>query len=134
MIKQSPGEVPIFLLLKTPEVIEHFNSLFHKLMWKFNLCADVPELLKKVSNFSRAIVFLEGVIPKQEGTNIYKEILDNCPGAKIVLVCNRNHRNLVKEMIEKGGYGSIIEPYDPWEITTMVKHLIADLSEVDGSQ
>lgn len=130
MTTHSPTEeIPIFLMLKTPKIVEHFNSLLRKMMWKVNVCVHTSELFDKISSVSKAIVFLEDAVSQEEGTNIYGEILHRCRNAKIVLVCKRNRRNLVKDMIEKGGYGSIIEPYDPWEVTTMVKHLITDLTE-----
>jgi len=127
-----PHDIPIFLLMKTPDVINHFNTLFHKVSWNATLCKNPSMLFDRIKDIRRAIIFVEDVISQREGVHLYEEILERCPEAKIILVCKQSHRLLIKDMIEKGGYGSIVEPYDPWEITTMVRHLIADLAEKTG--
>jgi len=127
-----PHHIPIFLLMKTPDVITHFNTLFHKVNWKTTLCKSPSKLFEHIKDTRRSIIFVEDVISQEEGVHLYNEILEKCPEAKIILVCKQAHRLLIKDMIEKGGYGSIVEPYDPWEIMTMVKHLLADLTEKTG--
>jgi len=127
-----PHHIPIFLLMKTPDVIIHFNTLFHKVNWKTTLCKSPSKLFEHIKDTRRSIIFVEDVISQEEGVHLYDEILEKCPEAKIILVCKQAHRLLIKDMIEKGGYGSIVEPYDPWEIMTMVKHLLADLTEKTG--
>ncbi|MEJ5300038.1 MAG: hypothetical protein WHS38_03520 [Thermodesulforhabdaceae bacterium] len=131
MTKPS-SQIPIFFLVKTPEVVTHFNALFHKVNWKVTFCDSPLDLFDHIKTVEKAIIFVEGAVSLEEGPALYDEILKRCPEAKIILVCSQAHRKLIKDMIEKGGYGSILEPYDPWEITTMVKHLMADLAEKTG--
>ncbi|MCX7822781.1 MAG: hypothetical protein N2260_04985 [Syntrophobacterales bacterium] len=124
-----PTKIPIFLLFRTPEVLDYFRDLLRKINQSPISYENATELMDNISSHSKVIAFIEDIVSEEEGTGFYEMILEKCPGAKIILVCKKNRRRLIKDAMEKGGYGSVVEPYDPWEITTMVKHLLADLSE-----
>lgn len=123
------SQIPIFLLLKTPDIINHFDRLFSELGRTVAIYENATEFLNNISSHLKAIIFIEDIIFQTEGTRLYETILERCPGSKIILVCRKNRRSLIREAMEKGSYGSIVEPYDHWEISTMVKHLLADLAE-----
>lgn len=127
------AQIPIFLLLKSPSVVDHFKKLFHKMNRNAFFYKNTQELFERIVNHKKAIIFVEDVISQEEGFEFYRTILEKCPRAKIILVCKRDRRNLIKDVVEKGGYGSILEPYDPWEVAIIVKHLLSDLSENEGN-
>ncbi len=127
-MSQETSQISILILLKDPEVKNHFIKLFKRLRCKFIVCKDSFCLLNHLEGKDRAIVFIESSIFKTEDMdNLYSVIFKKCPLSKIVLVCKQEDRTLIKSTIEKGGYASIVEPYDAWEITTILKHLMADL-------
>lgn len=128
-MNHSSPQIPIFLLLKTPDIIAHFDRLFSEIGKNVVIYEDATEFLNHISSCLKAIIFIEDIISQAEGIRLYEKILGKSPSSKIILVCRKNRRNLIRDAMEKGSYGSIVEPYDQWEITTMVKHLLADLAE-----
>lgn len=129
MTDRFHAQIPIFLLLRSPDVIDHFKKLFHKMNRNAFFYESAHELFERIVNHKKAIIFVEDIISQEEGFEFYRTILEKCPWAKIILVCKRDRRNLIKDVIEKGGYASILEPYDPWEVAIIVKHLLSDLAE-----
>ncbi len=131
--RADSSRVPIFVFIPTRSVRKHFLGVLNEIGHNAVVIESAPSLLDQIAQVQRSVVFIEGVISRKEGRSLYNAILRRCPGAKIVLVCSRGDRGLIKDVIEQGGYGSVVEPYDAWEIGTMVKHLITDLSTLDST-
>ena len=48
-----------------------------------------------------------------------------CPGCNAILLCDQDHRVLIKEAVELGVYACILAPYEEWEVLTMIRNIIA---------
>ena len=56
---------------------------------------------------------------------IYPRINVACPGCNILLLCDQDHRDLIKEAVEHDVYACILPPYEEWEVLTMIRNIIA---------
>ncbi len=121
--------IPIIAIIKSNHLKNHVKRVVQKADYKVLFLDRIDEIFWNIlKNTSCIIIFVESYFLKSDGVFLYDEIFDHCPEAKVVLLCSEKDRELIKFAIEKGGYGSIIEPYDPWEIITIIKHLTSDLT------
>ncbi len=73
------------------------------------------------------IVFLDLEAVRIYGIGIYSKIKSAYQGWKIVLLCDRSHRDQIKEAMDLGAYCCVLEPYAEWEIMTIVRQLQSSL-------
>jgi AmiR/NasT family two-component response regulator len=64
-------------------------------------------------------------VVKSYGARIYSRINVVCPDCNVILFCDQDHRDLIKEAVEHGVYACILAPYEEWEVLTMIRNIIA---------
>ena len=89
------------------------------------ISADLEELVKKIKKMRSAIVIMDYEVVNSYGTRIYSRINVACPGCKAIMLCDQDHRDLIKEAVEHGVYACILAPYEEWEVMTMIRNIIA---------
>jgi DNA-binding NarL/FixJ family response regulator len=72
-----------------------------------------------------AIVIMDFEVVNTCGVRIYSRINVACPGCNAILLCDQDHRDLIKEAVEHGVYACILAPYEEWEVMTMIRNIIA---------
>ena len=72
-----------------------------------------------------AIVIMDYEVVTSYGRRIYSRINVACPGCKCIMLCDQDHRDLIKEAVEHGVYACILAPYEEWEVLTMIRNIIA---------
>lgn len=121
-------KVPIVLVVQNKALRNHIETVLERAGYDVIFFNDLNEdFWDSIKSVTCLIVFIESSVLKSFGFLFYDEVFKNCPNAKVVLLCSENDRALIRHAIEKGGYGSIVEPYDSWEVTTIIKHLVSDL-------
>jgi hypothetical protein len=64
------------------------------------------------------------------GSGIYSKIKVGCPLCRIVLLCDKahkDHRTIIKEALEIGIYACLLMPYEDWEVLAMLtRYPLAD--------
>jgi len=120
--------VLFFLLLFKDELR---NSLCHLLSQnRFNpkIVAGLQELLEGLKAGDEAIVFLGSDAVKIFGSAVYSKIRRACLSSRIILMCEQLDRDLIKEAMDHGVYGCILEPYHEWEVLSLVRPILADFA------
>lgn len=87
--------------------------------------ADLEELVKKIKKMRSAIIIMDNEVVNTYGTRIYSRINVACPGCNAILLCDQDHRGLIKQAMELGVYACILAPYEEWEVSTMIRNIIA---------
>ena len=64
-------------------------------------------------------------VVKSYGARIYSRINVACLGCNVILLCDQDHRDLIKEAVEHGVYACILAPYEEWEVLTMIRNIVA---------
>ncbi len=124
----SHEEQAVFPLCISDERIRrHLFDLLKANQYRPVLMASQDELLQEIRDIPGGIVFLDSTVVKRVGSGIYSRIKVTCPACRVILLCDPEHRDLIREAMEMGVYGCILEPYAAWEILTMVKHLLSDM-------
>ena len=72
-----------------------------------------------------SIVMMDYEAVKSYGARIYSRINVGCPGCNVILFCDQDHRDLIKEAVEHGVYACILAPYEEWEVLTMIRNIMA---------
>jgi FixJ family two-component response regulator len=88
--------------------------------------SDADESIETLKGKSDGVLFLDWEAVRIFGVGIYTKVRVACQGFRVVLLCDQAHRDLIKEAMELGAYGCILEPYPEWEVLTMVKHILSD--------
>lgn len=119
--------ITIFLLVSDQQIRGHLQELLKKNEYKPVVVTGLDRLLKRLKATPEAIVFLDGESVSIYGPGIYAKIKARAQRERIVLLCNEPHRGFVKEAMELGAYGCILEPFAEWEVLTIVKHILSDI-------
>jgi DNA-binding NtrC family response regulator len=126
MASQS-GYIVFHLLVSNEKLREYLFDLLRKNRYRPQVRTRLDELLSALKGAHDAIVFLDTEAVAIYGVGIYSKIKAAVPGSRIILLCDQSHRDLIKEAMEQGSYGCILEPYAEWEVLTIVRHILSDI-------
>lgn len=122
--KKEPSKV--FLWVSREEVRVHALEALAHVGAQTESVESFSALLEHLQGISRAIVILDSGSIHHHGPTIYGRIRAACKGCRVIVLCAQDSRGLIREAMEAGVYGCVVEPYAPWEIQTMVRHILAD--------
>ncbi len=107
---------------------EEVRSLILSLLKKyeqFNVgIAELKELLDSTKKKEDLIILVDSEAVLAYGAAVISKLKMSCPECRLILLCSRVHRSMVKHVMELGAYGCIIEPYPEWEFSTMVRSIL----------
>ena len=118
-------KIPIFVLISNEKLKSYIIDLFNKNNLRTFIGADLEELVKNIKKKSGAVVVMDYEIVNAYGARIYSRINVACPGCNLLLLCDQDHRDLIKEAVAHDVYACILPPYEEWEVLTMIRNIIA---------
>lgn len=131
----APGEQTALLVLVSEEGIRnHLGNLLRRNDIPPIIMAVPEEMYQFLKGRSDAIVFVDVETLRIHGASLYTKMKAACPACRIILLCDQANRDLIKQAIEQGAYGGILEPYAEWEVLTMVRHILADKHPIKRRQ
>ena len=111
-------------MVANDEVRNYIMELCEKNNYRSLINADLEELTERTKRMRSAIVLIDYEVVKTYGARIYSRINVACPRCSVILLCDQANRELIKEAMELGAYASILEPYEEWEVLTMVRNIL----------
>lgn len=72
-----------------------------------------------------SIILIDSLSVLTYGTTVISKLKSSCPDSKLVFLCNQDNRHLIGRVMELGAYGCILEPYEEWELLTMVRLILS---------
>jgi len=122
----SPGkQTAISLLVLNDSIRQHMLAILERNNFKPVVISNPSELAAELKERTCPVIFIDWEAETQYGPAIIMNIKAACQEGGIIFLYDREHRNLIREVMQLGVYGCILAPYDEWEILTMVKHLLA---------
>ena len=118
-------KVPIFVLISNERLKRYIIDLCKRNNLRPFTGADLEELVKKIKKRPGAVIVMDYEVVNAYGARIYSRINVACPGCNLLLLCDQNHRDLIKEAVEHDVYACILPPYEEWEVLTMIRNIIA---------
>jgi DNA-binding NarL/FixJ family response regulator len=117
--------MPIFVLIANEKLKSYIIDLCKRNNFRPFMGADLEELVKKIKKRRSAIVVMDYEVVNAYGARIYSRINVACPGCNLLLLCDQDHRDLIKEAVAHDVYACILPPYEEWEVLTMIRNIIA---------
>ena len=118
-------QIPILVLITNESIRSYVIDLCKRNNLHPLISADLEELVKRIKKMRGAIVIMDYEVVNSYGRRIYSRINVACPGCKAIMLCDQDHRDLIKEAVEHGVYACILAPYEEWEVLTMIRNIIA---------
>lgn len=118
-------QIPILVLIANEKIRSYILGLCKRNNFHPLIGADLEELINSFKTRHSSIVMLDYEVVKSYGARIYSRINVACPGCNAILLCDQDHRDLIKEAVEHGVYACILAPYEEWEVLTMIRNIIA---------
>jgi len=118
-------QIPILVLIANEKIRRYVIGLCKRNNLRPLIGADLEELVKKIKKMRSAIIIMDNEVVNTYGTRIYSRINVACPGCNAILLCDQDHRGLIKQAMELGVYACILAPYEEWEVSTMIRNIIA---------
>ena len=107
------------------EDIRHYiRELCEKNNYHSLVTVDLEELAEKTKRIHNAIVFVDYEVVNTYGARMYSRINVACPSCDFILLCDQAHRTFIKEAMELGAYASILEPFEEWEVLTIIRNIL----------
>ncbi len=118
-------KIPIFLLISNQKLKTYIIDLCKRNNFRPFTGADLEELVKKIKKRPGAVIVVDYEVVNAYGARIYSRINVACPGCNLLLLCDQNQRDLIKEAVAHDVYACILPPYEEWEVLTMIRNIIA---------
>ena len=118
-------QIPILVLITNESIRSYVIDLCKRNNLHPLISADLEELVKRIKKMRGAIVIMDYEVVNSYGMKIYSRINVACTGCKCIMLCDQDHRDLIKEAVEHGVYACILAPYEEWEVLTMIRNIIA---------
>ena len=118
-------QIPILVLIANKKIRSYVIGLCKRNNLHPLIGADLEELVKKIKKMGNAIVIMDFEVVNTYGVRIYSRINVACPGCNAILLCDQDHRGLIKQAVELGVYACILAPYEEWEVLTMIRNVMA---------
>lgn len=118
-------QIPILVLIANENIRSYVLGLCRRNNCHLLISADLEELIKRFKRRHSDIVMMDYEVVKSYGVRIYSRINVACPDCNVILFCDQEHRDLIKEAVEHGVYACILAPYEEWEVLTMIRNIIA---------
>jgi DNA-binding NarL/FixJ family response regulator len=121
----SPSKPTSISLLVLNDVIrQHLLDILERNYFKPVVISNPAELAGELKACTSPVIFIDWEAETQYGPAIIMNIKAACQEGGIIFLYDKDHRNLIREVMQLGVYGCVLAPYDEWEILTMVKHLL----------
>lgn len=124
VIRKEPSKV--FLWVSREEVRAHALEALAHVGAPTESVDSLSALMEGLADVGRGIVILDSEAVHRHGPTIYGRLRAACKTCRLILLCAQDSRGLIREAMEAGVYGCVVEPYAPWEMQTMVRHILAD--------
>ena len=92
-------QIPIILLIADKKIRNYIIGLHKRNNYGSLIAADPEKLVEEIKKRGSAIVFVDYKAVSIYGTRIYSRINVSCPGCNTILLCDQNHRDLIKEVV-----------------------------------
>lgn len=124
----SHTPTPILLLVGNGRTRDYLSSLLSENNYSPLLMTDPEELLRSLKGKEFAIILIDCSAVSSFGTRILSKIKVACRLCRIIIfcdkehLCDKRHRELIKEILAIGVYACILAPYKEWEVLSMVSY------------
>ena len=118
-------QIPIILLIADDKIRNHISKLHKSSNYAPLIVSDPDRLVQDIKKLGSAIIFMDYKTVSIFGPRIYSRINVSCPECNTILLCDQNHRELIKEAMDLGVYACILSPYQEWEVVTMTRNILA---------
>ena len=115
----------ILLLVANKEIQKYMLRLCGENNYGCVIASDPDELVEKIKKTNSIIAFVDYKAVNIYGARIYSRINAAGTGCNVILLSDRDHKNLIKEAMELGAYACILAPYPEWEVRTMIRNVLA---------
>jgi DNA-binding NtrC family response regulator len=119
-------QIPILVLIVNEKIRSYVLGLCKKNNYHPLIGVDPEELITRFKTKHGGIVMMDYEVVKSYGARIYSRINVACPDCNVILFCDQEHRDFIKEAVEHGVYACILAPYEEWEVLTMIRNIIAN--------
>jgi DNA-binding NarL/FixJ family response regulator len=121
----SPSKpTPINLLVLNDVIRQHLLDILERNHFKPVVISTPSELAAELKERTCPVIFIDWEAETLYGPAIIMKIKAACQEGGIIFLYDKDHRNLIRDVMQLGVYGCVLAPYDEWEILTMVKHLL----------
>ncbi len=115
----------ISLLVLNEAIRKHVLEILERNHFTPVVISNPGELVVELREHPTPVIFIDWEAETQYGPAIIMNIKAALKEGGIIFLYDREHRNLIQEVMQLGVYGCVLDPYDEWEILTMVKHLLS---------
>jgi len=119
---------PILLLISDQQTRNSLWNLLTENDLSPLLIADQKELLLVLKKKQFATVLIDCKAITNNGVGIISKIKVACPHSHIIVFCDKSHladkqhRELIKEILAVGIYACIMAPFKGWEVISLVSY------------
>jgi DNA-binding NtrC family response regulator len=122
----APAKPTLINLLVLNETIrQHLLEILERNHFRPVVISNPSELASELKESACPVIFIDWEAEMLYGPAIIMNIKAACKDGGIIFLYDKEHRNLIRDVMQLGVYGCVLAPYDEWEILTLVKHLLA---------
>lgn len=119
---------PILLLVANSQTRDYLSRLLAENRYFPLLMTNSGNLLHSLKEKQASIILIDCFAVTSYGARILSKIKVACPSGRIIIfcdkahLCDKAHRELIKEVMDIGVYACILAPYRDWEVLSLVSY------------
>jgi len=119
---------PILMLVSNSQTRDYLSGLLAENNYFPLLMTDPEELLHSLKEKQFAIILIDCSAITSYGTRILSKIKVSCRLCRIIIFCDKQHlcdkvhREFIKEVLNIGVYACILAPFKEWEVLSMFSY------------
>lgn len=114
----------IIIVEKEGTTRELLQQALEKVGYRVQAYQDETQVLHELERGGDVkVIFLDLGALKQKNADFFKGLKSRFPEIHLILTARKRDRNVIKEAIGDGVYGCVYRPYDPEEISLMLRNL-----------
>ncbi len=120
----SPKRTSSLLLISNNDICNYIYSLLEEAHHTPMVVSAPSDVLQYLKGKHHGIVFLDCESAIKFGLGIFSKFKVACPSCRLILICNKahkEHREIIREAVDIGFYACLLAPYEDWEVLTMVR-------------
>jgi two-component system chemotaxis response regulator CheY len=98
---------------------------------KYNMIADLSSGINVLEEYTRTkpdIILLDMAMPKKDGLMILREIIQQHPHAKIIMISASDNQEIIKNCLRAGARAYILKPFNFQDVLDTINKVVKETS------
>lgn len=121
MLEEQAAKTSVLIVDDVAAIRDLLRQMLHKLNFEdIDEAATAANMMAKLGQRSFDLIFLDIELPDDHGLNLLKNIRNQFPDSKVIMVSAHSTLSNVQQSLEGGAMGFVVKPFNPKKIISVL--------------